>query len=59
MKEYFVNNLLMKMEQFMQEQELKDNELKMEKLMGKEKYFMKMKKQFMKKNLKMTKWILD
>ncbi len=50
MKEYFVNNLLMKMEQFMQEQELKDNELKMEKLMGKEKYFMKMKKQFMKKN---------
>ena len=50
MKEYFVNNLLMKMEQFIQEQELKDNELKMEKLMGKEKYFMKMKKQFMKKN---------
>ena len=41
----------MEMGQFMQEQKLKDNKLKMEKLMGKEKFFMKMKNNwFMKEN---------
>ena len=41
----------MEMGQFMQEQKLKDNKLKMEKLMGKEKFFMKLKNiWFMKEN---------